>query len=329
MWILGSLKCDLVFLMLPGLFSVGISMLFPHLAESSLVYGLIATGLVDSGHVYTTFWRTLFTSGKKRQWPWMVPVFFILFFGVWYYFSFPGLWTFVVYSTLFHHVRQSYGFSKWYQTLNHRADPISDRFFYGLIILPMVTYHFSPGALGSYYSENDLFLYPLSNVRDALMVIYSVVLFSWICYETKLWKRGLRESNRIISVGYPALIYGYCFLVGETLTQILIPLLFVHGVAYFGVMGQTLHRTQKQRFSSLFEALSLVIITACVFGLSEAWIEEEALNLHSGSPLWLSSLLIGLTLMPLYCHYFYDAIIWKKSHAEADLVYGKKIRPPA
>jgi hypothetical protein len=331
MWILGSSKSDALFFLLPGLFSIGMGMMFSQLGETSLIYGLLATALIDSGHVYTTFWRTLLRPGppKADLKFWYMPLFFFLLFSSWYFLKLPGLWTFVVYSTLYHHTRQVYGFSKWYQTLNRRTDEISDKFLYGLAVLPMVIYHFRPGAIGSYYAENDLFLFPNATVTDVLLVLYGALVLGWIFYETKLWRSGTKELNRLISVGYPSLIYGYCFLIGETVTQVLFPLLFIHGIAYFAVMAQTLHRTQRKSFSTQYLALQCVLITAIVFGLSESWLEEEAVALHTGKALWINSMLIGLTLTPLYCHYFYDAIIWKKSHPEAKLIYAQESLPPA
>lgn len=325
MWILGSLRSEMLFFLLPGLFSIVVAILSPNLGETSIVYAILATGLIDSGHVYTTAWRTYLNPSERssRYIYWLIPLIFFFFFGTWYFTQLPYLWNFIVYATLYHHVRQVYGFSKWYQSLNKRSDKISDFFLYALALLPIIIYHFRPGVIGSYYSEQDLFLFPDAIWLQRLLLVYSFFVLSWIIYEARLWIQNTREPNRIFSILYPASIYAYCFLLGQTITQVLFPLLFVHGIAYFGVMGQTLHRTQKKRFTTAKLALVLVLVTATIFGLSESWFEEEFYELNRDNPLWMTSIIIGLSLTPLFCHYAFDALIWKRNHREGQDVFTR------
>lgn len=325
MWILGSFRTELIFFYLPGLLSVIVAILFPELGTTSILYGLIATAFIDSGHVYTTVWRTWFHPDelKSSHRYWLFPLGFFLIFSSWYYFSLPGLWSFVVYSTLFHHVRQVYGFQKWYQALNKRSDKAADYFLYALAIFPMIIYHFRHGVPGNYYSDSDLFLYPNLLVQKILIILYSLIWSGWITHELRLWKTGKREISRIISIAFPAVVYGYCFLIGNTVTQVLFPLLFIHGIAYFGVMGQTLHRTQSTRFKTEAVALIIVLLTATIFGLSESWYEENRVSVLTGLSVVLRSAMVGLYLTPLYCHYLFDAVIWKRSHRESSLIIGK------
>jgi hypothetical protein len=317
MWILNSPTLELSFIYIPGLLGIIIGVMFPHLGNSSFLYALLAMSLIDSGHVYTTFWRTYFhkrelISSKRYV---VFPVLsFLLFFG-WNISSLPGLWKFVVYSTLFHHVRQVYGLSKWYQSLNKRSDKISDFFLYSLSILPIITYHFRPGAISHNYTPNDLFLFPNIMIAQLLMMLFFGFLLGWIFYERSLWKNGVKERNRVISIAYPTIIYSYCFFIGETLTQVLFPLLFVHGISYLGIMGIALKKTQKIKFSSFSKAIFVIILTATTFGIGEAWIEQNILDLSN--PSFLNSLFIGIYLTPLFCHYYFDSVIWKKDHRES------------
>lgn len=322
MWILGSFKRESAFIYLPGILSVIIAILFPDLGETSLIYGLLATALIDSGHVYTTVWRTVFYGEERRSHYlyWAFPLLFFVFFTVWYSSNLPYLWSFVVYSTLYHHVRQVYGFSKWYQALNKRSDKVSDYFLYTLSTLPMIIYHFRPGAVANYYSDKDLFLYPHETIRNTLLLIYASVFSAWIIFEMKLWRSGVKEINRILSVAFPAIVYAYCFLIGKTFSQVLFPLLFIHGVSYCAVMSQTLYRTQSKRFSTPMIAMIVVIATAFIFGLSESWFEENFVGLNDGNASWMTAAIVGMSLTPLYCHYAFDAIIWKRNHRESAMV---------
>jgi hypothetical protein len=323
MWILSTPLREFSYLYLPGLLAVAASLVWPDLGDESLLYGILAMGIIDSGHVYTTIWRTWLHSEevKTRSGYWFFPIFFCAGFTLWFYFELPYLWAFVVYATFYHHARQVYGFSKWYQKLNHRTDKFSDFVVYFLAIFPLLIYHFRPEAIGNYYTENDLFLYPWEKLRDVLLFFYLSGVSLWIYREVRLWREGTKELNRILSVAGPGIIYAYCFLVGTTITQILFPLLFLHGVAYFGVMGQSLSRTQK-RFNREYVAILTVLATTIVFGLSESWFEENVVPRNLGQNAWLSSLIVGISLTPLFCHYAFDAVIWRKNHREARLVFA-------
>ncbi len=323
MWILKTPMREFLYFYLPGSLAVLLAVFSPNLGDESLVYGLLALGVIDSGHVYTTMWRTWLHKdevGTSKGY-YLFPIFFLVLFSLWFYFEVPYLWAFVVYSTLYHHTRQIYGFSKWYQKLNKRQDPESDRYLYFFAYFPMVIYHFRPGAIGSYYTDNDLFLYPQPVLRDFLLSFYLMVVMTFIYREWRLWKSGIHETNRILSVVFPGLVYAYCFLIGTTVTQVLFPLLFIHGIAYFGVMGQSMTKTQK-RFEKKGIAILVVLITAVIFGLLESWMEENFINRTLGPEPLLSSLVVGLSLTPLYCHYAFDALIWKKNHREAGLIFS-------
>lgn len=324
MWILGRPDREFLFLYLPGLISVLVAIMFPQVGDESLFYALLATAVIDSGHVYTTSWRTFLhpqeMKSSKRYLTYPVIIFAIFF--LWHNSGIKGLWSFIVYATLFHHVRQVYGFSKWYQGLNKRSDSTSDYFLYTLCVFPMIAYHFREGVPGHYYSDSDLFLYPNNHVVKACYLIYAALLAAWIIREMRLWKSGTKELNRLLSVGFPALVYGYCFFVARTFSQVLFPLLFIHGVPYIAVLSQTLHRTRKKRFGSFITALLIVGLTALIFGLGESWVESNIIS--SGHPAnYLTSFLVGLWLTPLFCHYVFDAIIWKRNHRESALVLGK------
>jgi hypothetical protein len=324
MWILGSFKKEASFFFVPGLLSVLIAISFPHLGESSLLYGLLATALIDSGHVYTTAWRTFFHKEERqssRALYLLFPVFFFLIFFIWFATGARGLWMFVVYSTLFHHIRQVYGFSKWYQALNKRSDQSSDFFLYSLALIPIIAYHFRPGAIANYYTMNDLFLFPQLDIFKSFIMIYATFLSGWIIYELRSWKQGKREINRIFSIAFPAFIYGYCFFFGKTLTQTLFPLLFIHGVSYCAVISQSLYRTQPMKFKNLLLSSTIVIVTAVLFGLTESWMESHIPIDSPGSI--LGGVLVGFWLTPLFCHYLFDAIIWKRNHRESAKVLGQ------
>jgi hypothetical protein len=161
-------------------------------------------------------------------------------------------------------------------------------------------------------------------VQKILIIIYALLWSGWVMHEMRVWKQGHKEINRILSVGFPSIVYGYCFLIGSTVTQVLFPLLFIHGIAYFGVMGQTLHRTQKSRFKNSSVALIIVLVTAVIFGMSESWYEENFVRIVTADSAIVTAALVGLYLTPLFSHYLFDAYIWKRTHRESSLIVGEK-----
>ena len=110
LWILGSLKKDFSFFYFPALLSILIVLLAPSWSESSLLFAFIATALIDSGHVYTTFWRW----GDKALASFIYPIILL---GVFvaistaYYFGLRQiLWSGVVYCSGFYKIRKVDGF---------------------------------------------------------------------------------------------------------------------------------------------------------------------------------------------------------------------------
>ena len=51
---------------------------------------------------------------------------------LWNFFEVPYLWTFVVYFTVFHNVRQLYGINKWFQLVEKNFNKVPDYFLYAV-----------------------------------------------------------------------------------------------------------------------------------------------------------------------------------------------------
>jgi hypothetical protein len=330
-WILGSVGKDFSFFVAPGLAALAFVMLFPELASHSVLYMLIAVGFIESGHVYTTFWRTYFHGEERNSSSFYVVVPLVIFvvFAIWMYLGRVGLWSFVAYANIFHHVRQYYGFGRWYQGLNRRFAISSDLFLYALCALPIVAYHFKPGAIGGYYSDNDLLLHPNPTLFWTVTAAYAITWFCWIFVEVR---ERRSEWNRIVSIALPAVLYGTCFYFGRDIATILTPLVISHGFAYFGVMGDSLTKTQTKRFPTFVRALAIVIVTALVAGGIEFYADENWIDFRDSGPggSWLVALMTGLYLVPLFSHFVFDARIWRRKHREAPLVFeGRNDQDPS
>ena len=325
-WILGSAQKDISFMVVPGFVILAISTFAPEHIVASSLYALLAVGLAESGHVYTTAWRTYFNrdelkSSKLYLW---VPLIIFVGFTSWMLMGRKGLWSFVAYANLFHHIRQYYGFTRWYGKLNGTPDRWSGWFVQALCILPVLGYHFRGDAPTSYYATNDMLVYPNLSLVMFCFSAYMLTLFAWIGIEIQRAHKFGFEINRVISIATPALLYGLCFFFGKSLPALLFPLVVSHGFGYFGVMSEGLRKTQPIRFASFKKAALIVFATAVIGGGLEAYGELNWFDFDSDgkSPGLFMSIVMGLYTVPLFSHFFFDAVIWKKKHREAKLLFG-------
>jgi len=128
------------------------------------------------------------------------------------------------------------------------------------------------------------------------------------------------------------LLANVCFLTGVDPVTLILPMLVNHGVPYFAVMSLSLKRLEPKRFKSLAWTGAAIVATAAGFGLFEYGYENLVIdidNRYTFRPIgfWQSALL-GVYLVPLFCHYVLDAYIWTGKHREAKLVYGRTAAAP-
>jgi hypothetical protein len=327
-WISGAFKWDFTFLILPGLLTV-LWIPWIETGTAATLAAILITGLLDSGHVYTTAFR-LWIFGKghaSRSFLW-VPLAVFALITTWVQLQIPGLWPFIVYATIFHNFRQFYGFVRWYETLNGRSSRLTHAFFYALILIPVLIYHFRPGIPRAMYSDDDLLHVPdWPGVRMALFRIYLLVWAGWLAHEFRLARQRGVEWNRLSAFLGATGLYGICLVRGNTLFEVLYPLLAAHGIGYFFVSVISLRRSPASRNWSIGLATFLVVLIAAIFGLLEGAFEEGMLQglvqytLHPAR--WLTSLIVGLYLTPLLSHYLYDSWLWTSKHPD----FKQIIRP--
>ena len=306
--ILGSISKEFSFFYLPVVVAICVAIFSPEWGEASFIYAFIATALIDSGHVYTTFWRW----GDKALASYLYPVILLAVFAVissaYYYGLRQALWSGVVYLTVFHHIRQVYGFSRWYERLNQRYSLMSSLKVYVLAIVPFIAFHFRDLNL-SYYSTADLVMFTNPQYFQWALISYLVIIFFIFIHEIYLWRKKIKEPNRILYLALICLTYGYSFLVGSSLVQVLFPLLFIHGVAYLAVMAQ--HMTRSRRMT-IIKASILIFMTAFIFGTAESSFEENMDQYISHGSEMFAALMIGAYLTPLLSHYILDAFLWRR-----------------
>jgi hypothetical protein len=325
MWILSTYRRDLLWLYLPGACALLLSFRLVHDDGSAafFLFAFLAQGFFDSGHVYTTVWRTYFDRTELRRRRWLYGLLPLFVFGVSLSlgtYSLKILGAVVLYATIYHNIRQFYGLSKWYQRLSGHSRPWSDRFLYLLCAGPFFMAHFRPGvAWPKVYLGQDLLVYRSTAVYSALAALYIFVMIAWALYEWRLWQQN-PEPGRIFSVGFPALLYGLAFVHGRSLSQILFPLVVSHGCTYLVLTAVSMKRIGRIKFP-LAAIVGAVLTTALIFGAVDA-LYGGGLS-DSESP--RMTVWIALFLTPLFCHYIFDGFLWTRRHPDAARIYGVSV----
>lgn len=313
----GKLYIDIILLYLPGVLAIILSHTLLNEPSTALLVSLIAVAVLDAGHVYTTIWRTYLQANERsRTYVYLLmPIgFFVLFFS-WVHFKWVYLGAFVTYVTAFHNIRQLLGISRWYQKLNKQWSRISDIFLYLSCVFPFLIFHFRSNIPNpQQYVQSELFLYPHPQIHQILLGIYGFLILVWVGFEAyRLFK--YKDLTRTLSVFFAGVFYGFALIKGQTLAQILFPLIVSHGVSYLALMDFSMRRINPLIYKGVLPIILLVITTA-FFGGFKYWLEKVLLP---GQP-W-QAFFIAVILTPLFCHYAIDGFLWKRTHPDSKKIY--------
>lgn len=326
-WIFGSFKRDFSFLTLPGL----LVLLFAFLVSPANGLGeellaLFALVICDSGHVYTTLWRTYANAKERKSSPlyFVVPVLVLLAVSFWIYWGLPWFWTFIIWVTVYHNYRQFYGIARWEQKLNQDKRKMNLVFLAVLCWLPFLIFHLR-GTGVHFYSENAIVKLPWTWLLPYGQALYFAILFVWLGLTFKQLIQKTIVWPVTLAVLTPVLFYGISFLLGVRLSQVLFALVVSHGVGYMALMSLSLKKVEVPYKASFRVWFWIMIATAIIFGFIEAQFEEfyllDLATYESYPQNILLSVLGGLYLVPLLSHYIFDGWLWTSRHRDAKLIY--------
>lgn len=312
--ILGSkLKDVSFFYLIPFLLVIGI-LSFPFAWEHPVLVFIVFL-FIDMGHAYATVFRTYFRKNEIQNVKyWVYPVIVFIFMFCWAYFGIPYLWSFLLYFTFFHHIRQYYGISAWYA--NKQSFNISKEKYhlYLLTIIPFIIFHMRNIQHTPLYQENELFLFgetSFTNIAISLYLTYLVIqIFRWIINPNI-------KKMLLISLIYPAIIHAFCFLYFKESFKAFIPLLVMHGISYITLV--IFSEKQLNNNKKYYKIIAIVI----AFVLSCVYLENLLLDNYDVflEPQFLRnkvllSVLASVAVLPNLLHYIYDSFIWKKSNSD-------------
>ncbi len=330
-WIFGAFSFDFFFLLMPGPFIL-LASLSPYQTPAiNKLLLFICFATFDSGHVYTTFWRTwLHPQERKRLkvyfWG---PIGLITFFTLYLWLGIPYLWSLVLYTTVYHYVRQIQGFYRFYgQGLPLKAR-WEEYLFIAMILSPFIAFHFNKWEKSfSLYSENDLFFYPSETLYQLTLILILFLQTIWICRQLYHWyHRTLNKSQTLYQLSF-SWFYNGLFLSGLFSPEIiLMALVTSHALPYEILITKSLIRTRPFAFMKKVKiTIFIVSLTALIGGGTEFFLEAQIIdtsNSYLYSPLsFPKAFLCALYLTPLFCHFLADALIWRRKHPEFYLSLG-------
>lgn len=342
MWIFESQKKDILFIYLPGLLVLSLLPFIQGYHVFTAIISFIIFNFIDAGHVYSTVWRTIFDKEeiKRSKRYILTPIILSVLIGFWLYFKIPYFWSFVGYFTIYHNLRQGFGIMKWYEKKNEIFHKHSNFVFYLLTYLPVIMFHFRGNNFGlMYYVDQGAFMYtnhhPFHffsfNFPNIFMLIFTIIyvfsLLYWIACEYRLYHLFNKvEYNRVFFMIYFFFIYFYAFLLSNNFFEMAALLVVSHGIPYFFMMKYSLIKTRPLRFT-IKKALILILITAIIGGLINFAGEELIKNgfdyVNSPKLLLLEYVIIFVYVIPVLCHFIWDASIWRGNHPDAKLIYNK------
>ena len=322
-WILGHKKLDILSLILPGYIGLLLVWWFSEIPSAVLVIGFVSLVLVDSGHVYTSFLRGAFfeTNNLVKTSLSLIGVFLVLY--LWLKMQIPYFWSFIVYFTLFHHIRQFAGLIKWYNKIESYFDPLLMQFFYISVFLSIVLFHVNPTPSNFFYvQENDILYFPSEVAFKIFLLMQFLVWGIYLAYALYVFK--IKKQSPVKTHFFFAATVVFYFLVCISNRQselVLVPLLLAHGIPYYALIL----RSQKSldpkvnilKFSALLTGFVL-FLALLEFGLQQSVVDFNPMT-HTSE---LQRVVLAFFLTPLIFHYCIDAYIWKSKHFLARKIYS-------
>ncbi len=291
--------------------------------------------LIDNGHVYTTVWRTYLNKIELRthSYYWVFPL--ICFVAVFFtsQFALSWLWSIVIYWTLYHNFKQIFGFYRWYGYLANYRSKTLDLFFYFICLGPVAIFHFGPRKPEVFlYMTGDIFNFDNEMLYKAFLGLYFVVSFSFLMFVIRqMFLRRCIPATILFFMVTSFVLYGQAFLFVKTSFDIVGPLSLSHGVAYIGIIIESVRRVRDRtgRVPTIFQSVmkgrilgivGLVFLTAVLFGCADEYLQDVFVSsVNNLSEIW-RSVILGLWITPLFCHFYLDSKIWRRDHSDFRII---------
>ena len=270
--------------------------------------------VLDNGHVYMTYSRIKKEYSQEKLFFILTPMVIAIVLFLWLELKIPYFWSFVVYATFFHFVRQIYGINRWYMAKEKLKSKVIDFFVYALIILPILSIHFNQNMEITLYSKDDFISYKSSLLFAITLLLNIIAFFGWGISEYFIYRRrGSINIYRIVFVLSNAILFALVGYFAKNYIEVIIPLMMAHGFQYLILSSSLESKINNRKMLKVFMTLLAIGI---VFGGIDTYLQDEFdmdnSYLYYGDT--IENLLLALLLTPLFSHYIYDMKIWKSNY---------------
>lgn len=275
--------------------------------------------VLDIGHTYTTAVRLLPFSKHAKYFS-LAGLIFVI--NLLLLFTRPSLlFQIYVYATFFHHVRQYWGLTAWYQKLYGRSDRRNFIFSQILPVFPFLSYHFDIRTKTPEYFQKgvEFFHYPSESLYAFNLIFFIVFLVCYFSYEWTSYRKHSFEVFRVLSITIPTLTHIFSFMIFNFSELALLPLLVGHSITYYLILSYSMNVNFAQK--SKIPWVGILLFVAVLMGTFHFSLDSLAASnsLHPES--FAFKFLIAFLALPALWHYVVDSFVWKTSNKEAKRMY--------
>lgn len=316
--IFGNFRKDILYLyLLPAILLVAM-MSIDQFWENP-VLGIMVLFFLDTGHTYTTGFRTYFRKEEfLRNKTYLIAP--IIVFGIvfgWNYSGAPYFWNALIYLTFFHHIRQYYGVFRWYAKLNNYPVKNEHWHLYLLLTIPFVLFHFREINYEPLYQRSEIMFFPALPYFNYLFAAFTCYFLFITMTMVRKYARKEVSAGLLLSFVFPTLLHYICFFFFKHSYQILMPILCIHGLTYLLLINHSCHKlSDTPKNSGMVWAM---ILGAIILFSGFEYFTIDQFGIFNGNVFrgnMFLCLLISLSLLPNILHYYYDGFLWKKDHPD-------------
>ncbi len=319
-------------LLLPGYFGDNTHM------PSWIWFALVL--LVDVAHVYSTLYRTYFdkeTFSRQKNTLMLIPLLGWIMGVLIYSIDDMLFWRLLAYISVFHFIRQQYGFMRIYsrkEQSNNISRLIDTVAIYTATLYPVICWHLQTDRNFNWFVKGDFYYFQSGWLASTSTIFYWIIIGVYLCKEIVylIKERTLNFPRNLIIAGtFVSWYFGIVYFNGDMAFTLLN--VVSHGIPYMALVWIYGHKKyhvvalekSSGKMGRLFKGYGVLLFLSLVFLL--AYIEEGIwdrmvwndhedlftlfLFLPKVTEKELLSFLVPLLALPQITHYILDGFIWK------------------
>jgi len=305
--------------------------LMPELEKSYLApfVFFLAVIVTDNGHIIITLFRILTKNRalKEKLFYLGITLASITLTWLWLVLKIPYFWSFFLYFTAYHHMKQNLGLFAWLSKSEKSQIPYLKFYSYACFLLPFVFFHLRTDiqtesiiyGLLKFPEFMQTASIPPGTLRMSghlltgglLLSAFGLFMIDW------LKQRKIRTGIYVISI---TALNVFSMIYGRNFYEVYVPLILCHGMTYFLATSDSLVKVQKY---SVLQSVTLVVLTAFTYGIVDWYLQEEGFAEYSvqSLPTWML-LGIALTAGLNIAHYTIDGFVWKRSDVDYKTIHS-------